>query len=185
MRPLPLRRTLRPSLASGLVLLALLGTCRAAQADAVDDYVRKRMSRERIPGLSLAVVRDGKVIKARGYGYASLELKVPAREETVYELASTTKPLMAIAVMLLANGGKAFPQALDLGIAPLYPRPAPASSRRSSARGSGFLYRLLQRIRFTAPESGAGRLRSLHRRWRRGQQRVHPDVGDDVPGGGG
>jgi len=64
------------------------------------------MQREHIPGLSLAVLRNGKIIKQRGYGYASLELKVPARPETVYELASTTKPMMATAVMLLVQDGK-------------------------------------------------------------------------------
>src|SRR2546423_1584775 len=44
----------------------------------VDAYIRLRMEREHIPGLSLAVVKAGKVIKADGYGIANLELGVPA-----------------------------------------------------------------------------------------------------------
>jgi CubicO group peptidase (beta-lactamase class C family) len=104
-----MRRMLIPALTGGLALLVLLtrlGPSGAARGDAVDDYVRKRMERERIPGLSLAVLRDGKVIKAAGYGYASLELRVPARPETVYELASSTKPLLAVAIMLLVQDGR-------------------------------------------------------------------------------
>jgi CubicO group peptidase (beta-lactamase class C family) len=73
---------------------------------AVDDYVKKAMARQHIPGLSLVVIRDGKVIKAVGYGRASLELDVPARPETVYELASATKPFVATAIMLLVQDGK-------------------------------------------------------------------------------
>jgi CubicO group peptidase (beta-lactamase class C family) len=73
---------------------------------AVDDYVKKAMARQHIPGLSLVVVRDGKVIKAQGYGRASLELNVPTRPETVYELASATKPFVATAIMLLVQDGK-------------------------------------------------------------------------------
>ena len=75
-------------------------------SDAVDDYIKKAMSRQHIPGLSLVVVRDGKVVKAKGYGLASLELGVPASPETVYELASATKPFVATAIMLLVQDGK-------------------------------------------------------------------------------
>src|SRR4051812_12521730 len=64
-------------------------------ADPVDDAIQLRMERQHIPGLSLVVLRRGKIVKAAGYGRASLELNVPARPETVYELASTTKPFVA------------------------------------------------------------------------------------------
>src|SRR4051812_7784993 len=59
-----------------------------------------------IPGLSLAVVRDGKVIKAQGYGLANLELKVPATKASVYEIGSTTKQFTAAAIMLLVEDGR-------------------------------------------------------------------------------
>jgi CubicO group peptidase (beta-lactamase class C family) len=53
----------------------------------VDEHVRSEMQRQKIPGLSLAVVRNGEVVKARGYGSASLELNVPATADTVYYIA--------------------------------------------------------------------------------------------------
>lgn len=64
------------------------------------------MSALHIPGLSLAVVRDGKVIVARGYGLSNLELLVPVTENTVYHLASITKTFTAVAVMKLVEEGK-------------------------------------------------------------------------------
>ena len=75
-------------------------------ADEVDLYIKTSMARQHIPGLSLVVIRDGKIIKSKAYGLASVELNVPARPETVYELASATKPFVATAIMLLVQDGK-------------------------------------------------------------------------------
>lgn len=78
----------------------------ASQADRVDAYVRGQMSTLRIPGLALAVVRNGTLALARGYGMANLELSVPATPESVFHLASITKTFTAIATMMLVEEGK-------------------------------------------------------------------------------
>jgi Beta-lactamase class C and other penicillin binding proteins len=57
-------------------------------------------------GASVAVIRDGKVLLAKGYGLANVEPKTPASAETVYEIASLTKQFTATAVMLLIEEGK-------------------------------------------------------------------------------
>jgi CubicO group peptidase (beta-lactamase class C family) len=75
-------------------------------ADQIDRYVEARMKRDNVPGASIAVVRDGKVIKARGYGVADVELNVPATEHTVYQWASVSKQFTAAAIVLLAEDGK-------------------------------------------------------------------------------
>ena len=54
------------------VLLLTLAAAPLA-GDAVDDYVRAQVARQKIPGLSLCVTRDGKVVKAQGYGLANVE----------------------------------------------------------------------------------------------------------------
>ena len=77
-----------------------------ALADAVDDFVRAEMARERIPGLSLAITRDGRLVKAEGYGLANVELQAPARPETIYQSGSVGKQFTATAVMMLAEDGK-------------------------------------------------------------------------------
>jgi CubicO group peptidase (beta-lactamase class C family) len=93
------------SIAAVLLLLPLVASAQERR-DSVDEYVERAMSRQHIPGLSLVVIRDGKVVKAKGYGLASVEHRVRATPRTVYELASTTKPFMATAILLLAQEGK-------------------------------------------------------------------------------
>jgi CubicO group peptidase (beta-lactamase class C family) len=78
----------------------------AAWSDEVDDVVIKSMNGQKIPGLSLGVVRDGKVLKACGYGLANVEHQVPARRETVYQSGSVGKQFTAAAVMMLVEQGK-------------------------------------------------------------------------------
>lgn len=78
----------------------------SAQSGAVDDYIKVEMQRRNIPGLSLAVVKEGKIIKTRGYGLANVETNVPATEKTIYKIGSISKPLIAEAVMMLVEEGK-------------------------------------------------------------------------------
>lgn len=59
----------------------------------------------RIPGLSVAVVRDGQVILARGYGWADVEARRPATEHTPYTIASVTKPISGVVAMRLVERG--------------------------------------------------------------------------------
>src|SRR5258708_3843847 len=64
------------------------------------------METQRIPGLSIAVVRKGEIVKAKGYGFANVELNVPAKPETVYQSGSMGKQFTATAVMMLVEEGK-------------------------------------------------------------------------------
>jgi CubicO group peptidase (beta-lactamase class C family) len=59
-----------------------------------------------VPGASLLVVKDGKAIIRRGYGYANLEEHVKATPETDYRLASVTKQFTAASILLLKQDGK-------------------------------------------------------------------------------
>ena len=86
------------------VLLSLAAT--AAQADPTDDLVARDIRDLRIPGLSLAVVKEGRVVKAAGYGLANLETRTSATALTVYKTASLSKSVIAAAVMVLAQDGK-------------------------------------------------------------------------------
>jgi CubicO group peptidase (beta-lactamase class C family) len=86
------------------VLLLVVRT--PVSADALDDYLRAEMQRRQIPGLALAVVRNGTVVKLGGYGFANLEHDVPVTPDTVFELASVTKQFTATAIMVLVEEGK-------------------------------------------------------------------------------
>jgi len=74
--------------------------------DAIDTFVETERGLQRIPGLSIAVVRAGKVIKAEGYGQANVEVSAAAKPETAYQLASVTKQTIASAILLLQQEGQ-------------------------------------------------------------------------------
>lgn len=77
-----------------------------ALVEDVDGYVQNFMKKRRVPGVSVAVVKDGGLVLAKGYGLANVELSVEATADTVYQLASVTKTFTATAIMMLARDGK-------------------------------------------------------------------------------
>lgn len=72
----------------------------------VDELVAAKMREYRIPGLSLAVVRNGKIVHLKGYGIANLELSAPVTEKTSFGLASITKTFTAILTMALGEDSR-------------------------------------------------------------------------------
>jgi CubicO group peptidase (beta-lactamase class C family) len=93
----------RPILAMLVLMLARAG---ALGAENVDKYVETQMKQQRMPGLALAVVKDGKVVLAKGYGLANVEHNVPVKPETIFQSGSVGKQFTATAVMMLVEEGK-------------------------------------------------------------------------------
>ncbi|MBL8983668.1 MAG: beta-lactamase family protein, partial [Gemmatimonadetes bacterium] len=81
-------------------------------------WLKAQMTERRIPGMAVAVIRDGKVVMSRAYGLASVEHRVPVTPTTRFIIASTTKAWAATAVMMLVKQGKVV---LDQGIGSLLP----------------------------------------------------------------
>jgi D-alanyl-D-alanine carboxypeptidase len=92
--------------ASLLAIVLLFAVAAPARADKVDDFVKAEMQRQHVPAISIAVIKDGKIIKVEGYGLANVELNVPARPETVYKIGSVSKQFIASGIMLLVQEGK-------------------------------------------------------------------------------
>ena len=90
----------------GLIPVVSLAMLVAAASDPIDDYVRSQLTSRKLPGVSIAVVKDGRIVKSEGYGLASLELRAPATRQTVYEIGSISKQFTADAILLLAEDGK-------------------------------------------------------------------------------
>jgi CubicO group peptidase (beta-lactamase class C family) len=82
------------------------GQATAPQSGAVDEYVQSEMQRQKIPGLSLLVARDGKIVLAKGYGLSNVELQVPVKPETVFQSGSVGKQFTATAMMMLVEESK-------------------------------------------------------------------------------
>ncbi|MFT3990438.1 MAG: serine hydrolase domain-containing protein [Luteolibacter sp.] len=87
-------------------LLCLLLLPVSLRADAIDEIVGAGMKKTGIPGLALGIVRDGRLVRARGYGVASLELPVPVTADTVFQGGSIGKMFTASAILLLEKEGK-------------------------------------------------------------------------------
>ena len=75
-------------------------------SDAIDEYVAHEMRSKQIPGVAFAVVEHGQITVVRAYGTANLETGTPVSKDSVFEIASVTKPFTATAVMMLAEEGK-------------------------------------------------------------------------------
>lgn len=59
-----------------------------------------------MPGVAIGNIKGGRVVKSKGYGYANLELQVPAGPATIFQSGSLGKQLTAMAVMLQVEDGK-------------------------------------------------------------------------------
>ncbi|HUE87106.1 MAG TPA: serine hydrolase [Vicinamibacterales bacterium] len=94
-------------LASSLLALLLLTAHALAggQDDAIDGIVRAQMDAQRIPGIAVAVIRGGDIVKAQGYGVANVEHQVPVTGETIFQSGSVGKQFTAAAIMLLVEDG--------------------------------------------------------------------------------
>jgi CubicO group peptidase (beta-lactamase class C family) len=96
---------------AGLLAVAVSGMClramaQDAQSAKVDAAVEAQRKAQKIPGVSLAVCRDGKIVKAGGYGLANVELDVPVTPETIFQTGSVGKQFTSMAVMMLVEEGR-------------------------------------------------------------------------------
>jgi CubicO group peptidase (beta-lactamase class C family) len=101
-----MKRTSAGACLAALALVAVLTAPQCVRADQVDDLVARAMQKGHIPGLSLAVVKGGSVVKLKGYGLADVEQGVPATPQTVYQTGSIGKQFTAMAILMLAGDGK-------------------------------------------------------------------------------
>lgn len=103
-------RSLAIALAAGIGAMPVhaqsSGTTDAQRLDSVARYVEAEMQRLHIPGMSVAILRGDSVVMARGFGYANVELRVPASDSTIYQSGSVGKQFTSAAIVLLAERGK-------------------------------------------------------------------------------
>ena len=88
--------------------LAFMITAASAQTatPAIDQYVQSELAKQHIPGLALGIYREGRIVKAQGYGLSNVELNVPVQPETIFQSGSVGKQFTATAIMMLVEEGK-------------------------------------------------------------------------------
>jgi CubicO group peptidase (beta-lactamase class C family) len=117
-----------------LALVVIAGSALGQNPDdhfgAVETYVKGEMDRQHIPGLALLVARDGKTVRAQGFGFSNLEHSVTVKPETIFQSGSVGKQFTATVVMMLVEEGKI---GLDDSITEYFPE-APATWKPVTVR---------------------------------------------------
>ena len=88
------------------ILAVLYFTGVASAQDFLDSAVISMLKSQHVPGAAIAAVQDGKVLREIVYGDANLQLHVPVKRTTTFQLASLTKIFTAAALMKLEADGK-------------------------------------------------------------------------------
>ncbi|WP_193317280.1 serine hydrolase [Janthinobacterium sp. FT14W] len=72
----------------------------------MDDIIKAEMTMRRIPGLSLAIIENGKIVRAQGYGVTEKGGKTPVTTSTLFQAGSVSKPVAALGALHLVEQGK-------------------------------------------------------------------------------
>ena len=114
--------SLNPRFALLMIVTAVgLATACAAEGDVwerIDRELVRSLASENLPGFSVAVVQDGAVIFAKGYGWANVEKQVPVTPQTVFPIGSIEKEMTAAAVLRLSEADRL---SLDASVATFLP----------------------------------------------------------------
>ena len=90
-----------------LIFLSLIFlTAVSLRADDIDDYIRNEIQSQHIPGVAIAVIRNGTVLKTEAYGLANIENGIPVTTSTVFQIGSLSKQFIATGVVLLVQDRK-------------------------------------------------------------------------------
>ena len=94
-------------LSLSLALLACAtGAPSALRPDDLDTFVAAQMAQRRIPGLSLAIIEDGRIVEARAYGVTEVGGREPVTPTTLFQAGSISKSVAALGALRLAEQGR-------------------------------------------------------------------------------
>ncbi|MBO9617243.1 MAG: serine hydrolase [Dyadobacter sp.] len=88
------------------LILSFLLAVFHVRADDLDDFIRSQMQKRRIPGLSLAIIQGGKIVKAQAYGFIDKDGKVPVTTNTLFQAGSVSKSVAAMGALYLVEQNK-------------------------------------------------------------------------------
>lgn len=77
-----------------------------ARLNRIDDAFQEETDAGHYAGIQVMIARHGKLVKSGTYGYQTLEGREPLREDAIFRIASMTKPIIAVAMLLLYEQGK-------------------------------------------------------------------------------
>lgn len=71
-----------------------------------DQFIAETIAKWNVPGIAVAIVRDGRVVLSKGYGVRDIDSGAPVTKDTIFPLASVTKSFLSFDVGLLIDEGK-------------------------------------------------------------------------------
>ena len=87
------------------LILALALGCPADSFDSLRAHIKAQLAETKTPSLAVALARDGQIVWEEGFGWANQEKRVAATGDTMYSLASISKPITATGLMILVERG--------------------------------------------------------------------------------
>src|SRR5688572_4649575 len=96
----------RIGILSTLIFVVAASAVAQNKVEDFDKYVEGARQEWKVPGMSITVVQDGKVILAKGYGVRELGNATPVDAETLFGAMSTTKAMTAVTMGMLVDEGK-------------------------------------------------------------------------------
>ncbi len=102
--------SIRQFLAVALVVIAAFAAHAQAPAGA-EAFLQKQIKERNIPGMQVAVVKQGRIVFLKAYGYSNVQDSVPATDKTMFSINSCTKSFTGVAIMQLVEEGKISPDA--------------------------------------------------------------------------
>jgi CubicO group peptidase (beta-lactamase class C family) len=90
----------------GLFIVGALVVGFSLRADPVDDTVTALMAKRHIPGLSLAIIQNGKIVKAQGYGVIEIGRPDSVTTDTLFQAGSVSKAVSALGALSLVGSNK-------------------------------------------------------------------------------
>ena len=100
---------LRIYILAALLIYPLVAAAQSASNPSLtgfDDYVVATMKQFKVPGVSVAIVRDGHIILSKGYGYRDIERQLPVTSKTLFAIGSVTKSFSVTMLGTLVDEGK-------------------------------------------------------------------------------
>ncbi|MGZ5189956.1 MAG: serine hydrolase domain-containing protein [Flavisolibacter sp.] len=89
-----------------VILLLTIYNTTYSQSDSIDAFIKAEMKERKIPGLQLAIVKNGKIVKTANYGIANVQDSIPVSDKTLFTINSITKAFTGVAIVQLAEAGK-------------------------------------------------------------------------------
>lgn len=95
-----------PVMGNGVVKAQEIKDLTETEEKQIEKVITENMSKGKIPGLSITIVKDDKTVYQKGFGYSNLDEEKPVTSQSLFELASNSKAFTALAILSLVESGQ-------------------------------------------------------------------------------